>query len=267
MSLLESRDPEVGVDLRGRVLIISFQRPERLNAFTESMILELARLLEVAESDEQVGALVLTGTGRAFCAGGDMQGGLSGEVDSEYLAQFRAVQRATTGRLYSFPKPVVAALPGVAAGAGVGLALACALRVGTPRTGLVSGFAGMELSGDFGATWLVDRMLGLGRAQSFLLLDRRLDATECLERGVLHDVVSQEDLLDTAVAHAAGWAGRSLLAYRGLLDNLATAGSEDLPDAMDAEAARQLACSFTEHHRRAAARFTSPAPKTTGDIP
>ncbi|MBP6994848.1 MAG: enoyl-CoA hydratase/isomerase family protein [Phycicoccus sp.] len=244
-------------------LVIAFARPERLNAFTPAMMWELVRLLQVGADDPAVRAVVLTAEGdRAFCAGGDMVDANPARPDEAYAADFTRVQRETTGRLYTYPKPLIGAFPGVIAGAGIGLALACPIRLGANGMRLVGAFARMEVTGDFGAPTLAARVLGQARAERLFLLDDRLDDIECLDRGVVHRLMPVEELRPQAVALAKQWGARSALAFRGIVDNLHDSADLPFAQALDHEVSRQLATSLSAEHAEAAHQFArQPTPK------
>lgn len=237
--------------------VITLNRPGRYNAFTEPMLVELGWVLKEWETEARVGAVILTGAGKAFCAGGDMRADDFPQSSESYVAAFRSIQQQTTGALYHYPKPVVAAAPGVIAGAGIGFALACQIRLGTPQTIFASGFTNMELPGDFGAIWLSNSILGPARTQEIFLLDGRLDATECHDYGIVHQIVEAEELMALAMSIAGRLAARSSKSMQGMLANLREARTLELADAMDREAPRQIASSLTEEHRAAAARFAA----------
>jgi 2-(1,2-epoxy-1,2-dihydrophenyl)acetyl-CoA isomerase len=171
------------------IATITLDRPDKLNAYNAQMRLELELLFDETDADDAVRAVIVTGAGRAFCAGGDVkgfaarggEGGGATASREERVARQRLSQHATTGRLHEFGKPTVAALPGAAAGAGIGLALACDLRVGCSASAIVGAFGKVGLSGDYGATWLLTSLVGPARARRMLFLGERVDAATALE--------------------------------------------------------------------------------------
>lgn len=256
-------DPEVLVDVSDGVGTLTLNRPERRNAMTDRMLEELAAQIGGMLASDEVGAIVLTGAGRAFCAGGDVQdfdenggeGGGADAVDPALVAWQRDIQRRTVGALFRSPKPVVAALPGAAAGAGLGLALAADLRLGCGRTVMKTAFAGVGLSGDFGVAWLIDRVVGPAKARELLLLDDRLDAGECLRLGLVHRLVDEVDLSGYAHDLAAGLAAGPREAFAAMKSNLLEATDQTLEESMDAEVLRHKETGLTEHHRAAVSAF------------
>nr|WP_257910841.1 MFS transporter [Janibacter limosus] len=191
-------------DLSDGIATITLNRPDRRNAMSVPMIERLGELLAQTDEDPDVRVLVLTGAGRAFCSGGDVQqfdadggeGGGATEVDPAGVADQLRHRELTVGRPDAFTKPTIAALPGAAAGAGLGLALATDLRIGTPRTVVATAFAAVALSGDFGVAWLLDRLVGPARARELMLLGPRLDGQACLDLGLLNRLVPEDELVD-----------------------------------------------------------------------
>lgn len=255
-------------DLRDGVLTLTLNRPDRRNALSAEMVTGLGDLVAAAASDRGVRALVLTGAGGAFCAGGDVQqfdedggeGGGGSEVDQEALAEQLRQQEATVGRLHRFPKPVIAALPGAAAGAGLGLALAADLRVGTPRTLVATAFATVALSGDFGVAWLLERLVGPARARELLFLGPRLDGQACLDWGLLNQLVAEDELEAHAHELAARLAAGPTLALAHLKTNLLEAPSQTLSESMAAEVPRHKECGLTADHVEAVRAFVEKRP-------
>jgi 2-(1,2-epoxy-1,2-dihydrophenyl)acetyl-CoA isomerase len=247
------------------VATIVLNRPDRRNALSDAMLAALARVLERLEAADDVGALVITGSGPAFCAGGDVkgfserggEGGTSAQVDPARVAAQRALQRATVGRLHAFARPVVAALPGAAAGAGLGLALAADLRIGSPRAVMATAFAKVGLSGDYGTAWLLRQLVGPARAAELMFLSDRLDADTCLRLGLLNWLVPEAELRPRTTELASRLARGPRLALRSMKHNLLLAGQAGLGEAMDVEVALHKECGVTADHREAVAAFVA----------
>lgn len=255
-------------DLTDGVATITLNRPERRNAMSGPMIGRLGELLAQTADDPAVRVLVLTGAGRAFCAGGDVQqfdedggeGGGATEVDPAAVAEQLHHQELTVGAIHRFPKPVIAALPGAAAGAGLGLALAADLRIGTPRTVVATAFSGVALSGDFGVVWLLERLVGPARARELLLLNPRLDGAACLELGLLTRLVPEEELAAQTDALARQLADGPALALRHLKSNLLDAPGQTLSESMAVEVQRHKECGLTADHVEAVRAFVEKRP-------
>jgi 2-(1,2-epoxy-1,2-dihydrophenyl)acetyl-CoA isomerase len=245
------------------VAVLTLNRPERRNALSAAMLRALADTLDEVAGADDVGAVLLTGAGGGFCAGGDVKGfaerggeagGSGGSVEERTARQLES-QHATTGRLHAFAKPTVAALPGAAAGAGIGLALACDLRVGCERSAFVGAFGKVGLSGDYGAIWGLTRLVGPARARELMLLGERLDAATALDWGLLNRVVPTEELGAFALTTAAGLAAGPRQALASMKANLLDAEQLDLAAAMAREVPRHQACGSTDDHREAVRAF------------
>jgi 2-(1,2-epoxy-1,2-dihydrophenyl)acetyl-CoA isomerase len=188
---------DVLVDRDGSVGIITINRPARLNAVTP----EVGGVLESAfldlEADSRIRAVVLTGAGRGFCAGADIAGDV-GNARQVLLEAWNPL----VGTMRALQLPIIAAVNGVAAGAGVSLALACDLRVAAKSARFELSFAKIGLMPDAGATWLLPRIVGLGRANELALLGRRLSAEEAYAWGLVNKVSEDGESVSDAVAMA-----------------------------------------------------------------
>jgi 2-(1,2-epoxy-1,2-dihydrophenyl)acetyl-CoA isomerase len=150
---------------------------------------------------------------------------------------------------------VVAALPGAAAGAGLGLALAADLRIGSPRTVITTAFARVGLSGDYGTAWLLRQLVGPARAAELMFLSDRVDADTCLRLGLLNWIVPEAELRQRTAELASRLAHGPRLALRSMKHNLLLAGQADLGEAMDVEVTLHKECGVTADHREAVAAF------------
>jgi 2-(1,2-epoxy-1,2-dihydrophenyl)acetyl-CoA isomerase len=204
MSIAASTDSLL-VAQEGGVLTLTLNRPERLNSLDDALMQALNAGLAVAREDRQVRCLVLTGAGRGFCAGadltkGDMQGEGAANAVREHLQSLYAP--LITG-LRALEKPVVAALNGVAAGAGMSLALACDLRVAAESASFLQAFVRIGLVPDAGSTYFLPRLVGMGKAMELAMLGERITAAEALQVGLVNRVVPDAEL-GAAVAELAG---------------------------------------------------------------
>lgn len=254
-------------DLQARVArgvgVAVLNRPERRNALSPAMLTALVDVLAGFDTDDEVGAVLLTGTPPAFCAGGDVkafaarggEGGGASAPDPERIARQQATQRATVGRLHGMAKPTIAALPGAAAGAGLGLALACDLRIGSTNTVIATAFGRVGLSGDYGVAWLLHHLVGPSQARALLFLGDRLDATQARDLGLLDWLVPADELAGFAMDTAARLAAGPRQALGAMKLNLLDAEEHDLATAMDREVPRHQACGVTEDHREAVRAF------------
>ncbi|WP_435202524.1 enoyl-CoA hydratase-related protein [Janibacter sp. GS2] len=268
MSETSAPTDHIRYDVTEGVATITLNRPERRNALSVPMIERLGELLAEAEAAPDVRVLVLTGAGGSFCAGGDVQqfdedggeGGGATEVDPAAVAEQIRHQELTVGRIHAFTKPVIASLPGAAAGAGLGLAFAADLRIGTPRTIMATAFAAVALSGDFGVAWLLERLVGPATARELLLLNPRLDGTACLDLGLLNRVVPEDELTERTTELARQLATGPALALAHLKRNLLEVPGQTLSEAMAAEVPRHKECGLTADHVEAARAFVEKRP-------
>src|SRR5882672_7897086 len=177
---------------RDAVATITLNRPEKLNAFTGTMREDLAASLRACESDDAVRVVVITGAGRAFCAGGDVES-MSGLQKNGDISSFRKLLDAGRDiilQIATMPKPVLAAINGIAAGAGCNLALACDYRIASEQAKLSESFVRIGLHPDWGGTWLLPRLIGRGRAMELMMTGRAVDANEALALGMVDRVVA-----------------------------------------------------------------------------
>jgi 2-(1,2-epoxy-1,2-dihydrophenyl)acetyl-CoA isomerase len=249
------------------VAVVTFNRPERRNAFSPSMVAALGDVLARVEADDAVGAVVLTGAGGAFCAGGDVKAmaddeplfGAERGYDDKVALQ-RHSQRATAVRLWSMPKPTIAALPGAAAGAGLSLALACDLRYAAESAVLTTAFARVGLSGDYAGTWFLTRLVGVAKAKELYFFSDRLSASDARSLGIVNDVFAGDVLHDEVMARARRLAEGPRVALRYMKENLERAVHGDLVECSDLEVTNHLHCGTTEDHREAARAFVDKRP-------
>lgn len=243
------------------VLTLTMNRPDRLNALTWEMCDRMQRALVAAAADPAVGAIVLTGAGRAFCAGGDVKAmaetpqGL--DRYEERVADLR--RRMECSRLlHEIPKPTIASVRGPAAGAGLSLALACDLRIAGEEARFTTAFAKVGLSGDFGGHYLLTQLVGTAKARELYMLSPVIDAKTALALGLVAKVVPDAALeAETrALARALASGPRVALGYIKQNLNLAESGAS-LSNVMDAEAMRHTRCATTDDHREAAAAFVA----------
>ena len=244
------------------VATITMNRPERRNALSGAMLEALARALAECETATDVGAVLLTGAGGAFCAGGDVKGMAESHAAAEPLDidtrihRQRLSQRATAGRLYEMPKPTIAALPGAAAGAGLALALACDLRIAADNAVMTTAFAKVGFSGDYGGTYFLTRLVGSAKARELYFLSDRVEMKEALSLGLVNRVVPAASLMSEAHALAKRLAEGPRVAYRYMKENLnRAAGEATMTDCLDLEATHHIHTGLTEDHREAAKAF------------
>ena len=246
-----------------QVLTITLNRPSARNAMSGAMNDALATALEHGERSPNVRCIVLTGAGGAFCAGGDVKGmAARGEGDGpgptldERIHGQRLNQRNTAGRMYLMPKPVIAALPGPAAGAGLSLALAADLRVMAESAFITSAFAKVGFSGDYGGTFFLSHLVGAAKAKEIYYLSDRVSAEECQRLGLANFVVPADQLEAETQALARRLASGPPVAYRYMKENFNRAAmGADVIECLDLEATHHVHAGLTEDHRNAARAF------------
>jgi 2-(1,2-epoxy-1,2-dihydrophenyl)acetyl-CoA isomerase len=231
----------VAVDVKHGVAWITLNRPEALNAWTPQFGHELLAALDHAAADGEVRAIVLTGAGRAFSSGADLKsGGILGENGKvDVLSPLREIYNPLILRVRTIPKPVVAAVNGVAAGIGCSLALAADLVVAAESSYFLLAFANIGLTLDGGASALLVGRVGHARASEIALLAERIPASKALEWGLANRVATDEELLDQAGMLAAKLAAGAPGSYAAIKRSLNESAYPGLADLMDLEAVLQ----------------------------
>lgn len=249
-------------EIRDGIAILTMNRPKARNAMSGPMNQALQKTLADCELDPEVKVVVLTGAGKGFCAGGDVKGmaasneggGRQTTLDEAIHSQ-RLNQRATAGKLHRMPKPTIAALPGAAAGAGLGLALGCDLRVMADNAILTTAFARVGFSGDYGGTYFLTKLVGAAKAREMYFLSDRISADEALRLGLANWIVPPEELMDKTMEIATRLANGPTVAYRYMKENLNRAMSGDIDDCLDLEATHHIHTGATADHKEAAKAF------------
>lgn len=274
---------ETGTDhligrVEGHVAVLSFNRPDRRNALSEGVYAGFETALPRIATDPSIRVLMITGEGGAFCAGGDVKGmneankaarsgsGTGGVSLEDRIAGLRHRQNLVSLALRRLPQPVVAALPGAAAGAGLSIALAADLRIAAQRAILMTAFANVGASGDFGTSWFLPRLVGEARAKELLFTTPRLSADQAAHLGIVNAVLPDEGFEAAAVDWCHDLATRAPIALRYMKENVNRAMHVSLEDALNAEAVAMVRTMSTGDHREAAAAFVEKrAPRFTGD--
>jgi 2-(1,2-epoxy-1,2-dihydrophenyl)acetyl-CoA isomerase len=251
------------IERDGRVMILTLNRPAQLNALTP----ELHRLLHTAvidaADDANIGAVVLTGAGRAFCSGGDMGKRKDSSAPTPTLEQ-RADELRRHGEtarlLHEMPKPTLAMINGVAAGAGLALALACDLRVAAGEALLTTSYVNVALSGDLGTSYFLTHLVGAGKARQLMLLGEKIDAAEAHRIGLVNLVADPSTLRETTMRLARRLAEGPAVAQRYIKRNLLCAETGSLSEVMDSEAFGMARCGRTQDVKEAAQAFRDKRP-------
>ncbi|MFD8417036.1 MULTISPECIES: 2-cyclohexenylcarbonyl CoA isomerase [unclassified Streptomyces] len=258
-------------DVTDGLATITLNRPDAMNSLNTELKVALRDTLQAAGADPGVRAVLLTATGRAFCVGQDLKehvGNLqaaresgSGNALGTVSEHYNPIVRAIT----EMPKPVVAGVNGVAAGAGFGFALAADYRVVADTASFTTAFAGVGLSADSGLSWTLPRLIGPGRAADLLLFPRSISAQEAQELGLVNRLVPTAELADTAAEVARRLADGPTVAYAGLKQALAFGAGRSLAEALEKEDELQTRSGASEDHAIAVAAFLAKEkPKYTG---
>lgn len=249
---------ELLAEIRDRVAIVTINRPDARNALSDRIIAVLSELIKRFGEDLEVGSILITGAGNAFCAGYDVNGFGPAKAELTFeqrVANLRIEQRMLNGTLVAIRKPTIAAIRGPAAGMGLALALACDIRVAAQSAILTTAFARIGLSGDNGITWLLTRLAGVSRARELMLLSERIDARRAEEIGLVNRVVPDTDLWETAFALAASLAAGPQIAYGFIKDGLDHAVTSTFLESLDYEAETALKTAQTLDHKEAVRAF------------
>ncbi|MCG8690900.1 MAG: enoyl-CoA hydratase, partial [Minwuiales bacterium] len=245
--------------VEGRVATLTMNRPDRRNAMSSAMLEAMLDALGRLAVDTDVGVVVLTGAGSAFCAGGDVKAMAEGTefADTDLESKARALRRMmeTSRLLHEMPKPTIAAIPGAAAGAGLSMALACDLRIAAQSAKITTAFARVGYSGDFGGSYFLTQLVGTAKARELYYTADRLTAAEALALGMVNRVCADEQLESETLALAHRIARGPRIALRYIKRNMNAAESGVLRDSLDLEAWHHTRCGMTEDHLEAAKAF------------
>lgn len=248
------------------VATVTLNRPQAMNTMGEDLLPRAMAHLAQAASDDNVRAVILTGTGRAFCAGGDLNaisaGGIGDRSGASALpgsyersvADLRANMRSSQ-ILRDMPKLSIAAINGACAGAGFSWACAADVRYAAESAVFNTAFMTAGLSGDFGGTWTLPRIVGPAKARELYLLPRKFDAAEALRIGLVSEVLPDDELMDVARDRARQAAGYAPITFAFIKENLNDADRLQFSEALDGEARRHVRSGMTEDAREAAAAF------------
>jgi 2-(1,2-epoxy-1,2-dihydrophenyl)acetyl-CoA isomerase len=239
------------------VATLTLNRPDRLNALSPQIMDGLLEALPRLAADASVGAIVLTGAGRAFCAGGDVKR-MAEEPDArgadDAVAKLRA-RMEISRLLHEIPKVTIAMVNGAAAGAGLAMALACDLRFAGESARLITAFAKVGFSGDFGGSYFLSKLVGTGKARELYFTAEPLDAAQALALGIVNRVERDAELKDATMAFAKKLARGPRVALSRMKQNFNAAESGTLGELLDREAEAQVATGRTEDHKEAARAF------------
>ena len=265
-----STEPQALMErIENGVATLTMNRPDARNALTPDMMSGLLAALPRLAADPAVRVVVLTGAGRAFCAGGDVKafakraavvggasgaGGAGGMSFDQKVNDLR-VRMEVSRWLHEMPKPTLAVIPGAAAGAGLSMALACDMRIASDDAKLTTAFSKVGLSGDFGGSYFLNHLVGAAKARELYFTAQVLSAEEALKIGMVNRVVPYEQLEKAAHDYALELASLPTIAVGYMKKNLNVALRGSLSDTLDAEAIHMISTFDTEDHKGAAKAF------------
>ncbi len=256
---IDTGAPTLLCEIRDRVAIITLNRPEVRNAMGDEITPYIREQIRERGRDDRVGAILLTGAGTAFCAGGNVKGMGANRAQTmtpaERIADLKVRERGLTGALRALRKPTIAALPGAAAGAGMALALACDVRIAAESAFLTTGYRNVALPGDYGIAWMLSQLVNAAKARELMFTAARVPAAEALALGLVNRVVPDAELRQTAFEWAREMASGPAATLAAMKDNLDDAPHITFEQALDREAERLIPLQAHPDHREAVQAF------------
>ena len=277
MSSLASNSEQHLIETRhGYLTVLTMNRPEALNAFSPSMMAGLDEALPRLAQDRDCRALMLTGVGRAFSAGGDVKGFASNAIPSNDVVEApdsapqiptkeeraAGLRRSTemVELLHTMPKPTIAAIPGVAAGGGFSVALACDIRIASSDARFTTAFNKLGLSGDYGGTYFLTQLVGTAKARELYLTSDIIGVEEAHRIGIVNQVFDKDVFADEALSFAEKLAAMPPISSGLMKANLNSALTSDLASVLDLEATNMITCFDSNDHKAGARAFVTKEP-------
>ena len=248
--------PDLLETIEDGVAILTLNRPEALNALSIDIRNGLLGALERFADDSAVRCIVITGAGRAFSSGGDIKG-MAERAARGYEARARGIQFSNSipMAMRKHPKVIIGMINGVAAGAGMSMALACDLRIAGASARFTTAFLKIGLSADWGGTWTLTRLVGTAKARELFFLPDMIGADEALSLGIVNRMAADDALRGATMEMAHRIAEMPQVAVAAMKRNLFAAETESFATVLDLEAYNQARCSQTEDHREAVEAF------------
>jgi|TARA_B100001964_G_C14121775_1_gene548664 2-(1,2-epoxy-1,2-dihydrophenyl)acetyl-CoA isomerase len=256
---------EILLETRGNLAVITLNRPDHLNALYGDMLLVLRKTLQTVAADPGIRAVVLTGAGRGFCAGGDVKmmfqqnkakGAGAESAGLENMAYDIRKMMETCELLHEMPKPTIAMLRGPTAGGGMGIALACDLRFAADDLIMTTAFALVGVSGDFSCSYFLTQLVGPAKAKELFFTAKQINAQQALEVGLVNQVVSGDELEEKTLKITNQLANGPTIAFNYIKRNInAAAAGTALKEVLNLEALHMVRTMGTEDHKRAAKAF------------
>jgi 2-(1,2-epoxy-1,2-dihydrophenyl)acetyl-CoA isomerase len=252
----ESTREPVRYELDGAVATITLNRPDAMNALDVPTKEALLTAVRSASADDSVRAVVLTGTGRAFCVGQDLKEHVQKLTSGQPpLSTVHDHYNPITLAIAEMPKPTIAALNGVAAGAGAAFAFACDMRIAADNAAFTLAFAQIGLSADSGASWTLPRLVGTAKAIELLFNPQKIGVREASSLGLVNEIVPADRLAEHVAALAERLAAGPTVSYAALKASVHFGASHTLADTLEFEDAMQARCGATADHREAVDAF------------
>ena len=262
--------------IHGNIGIITLNRPESKNALSDKLTPALRKQIANLNNDNRVNSLIITGAGDSFCAGGDVKsmnsssndkGGWSKDLtEEEVIKDLQTKQMSLTHALYNFSKPTIAAIPGAAAGAGLSIALTCDFRFGNQNAFAIAGYGKIALTGDYGMSWLLPRIIGVSKAKNMLFSNKKILAKEGLDIGLFDNIIEGVNLLKATLEYANIISSFSPLALKAMKKNINNAYEISLEKSLNQEATELIRASKSNDHKEGIRAFVEKRkPNFTGN--
>ncbi len=249
------------LDIAEGVATLTLNRPEKLNALNGELMEALVPAVQRLAEDGEVRCVVVTGAGRGFCAGGDIAGMASGDtIPSEDPVAGLRRREEVSRLLHEMPKPTIAMLNGAAAGAGLSIALACDIRIAAESARFTTAFAKVGFSGDYGGTWMLQRLVGPAKARELYFTADLIDAREAERIGLVNRTVPDDRLADETRALAERIAKGPPTALARMKQNMNRGLVSDYPTLLDVEAEGMIMTGMTQDNREALQAFLEKRP-------
>ena len=261
---LETGTRQLLSHIHGNIGIITLNRPESKNALSDELTPALRTQIANLNLDDRVNSLIITGAGDAFCAGGDIKsmnsssnkGGWTNKVsEEEVIKSLQLKQMTLTHALYNFSKPTIAALPGAAAGAGLSIALTCDFRFTNENAFAIAGYGRIALTGDYGMSWLLPRIIGISKAKDMMFSNKKILAREGLNIGLFDNIIEGDNLLKSTLEYANLLSSFSPLALKAMKNNINSAYELSLEKSLNQEAIELIKASNSNDHKEGIRAF------------
>jgi 2-(1,2-epoxy-1,2-dihydrophenyl)acetyl-CoA isomerase len=255
---------ELLIEIENHVAVLTLNRPTLYNALNETLLEELPRALTKIANDVEVGCVVITGAGKAFCSGGDVnvqvaEAKHASKSSEERMDDLRRWVEAAR-LLHEMPKPTIAMVNGVAAGAGMSMALSCDFRIAGKSARMTTAFAKVAFPGDYGGHYFLPRLVGVAKARELYFTSEILDSAALEKLGLANKVVADEDLRKETMELALKLGNGPRVAWRYMKQNMKVAETGTLSDVLDSECFGIRRCRETDDHKEAAFAFKEKRP-------